>query len=369
MPRLRTRLSSLRPALCLAALASLSWSARADPVQIPVLVIATYETGSDRGDVPGELQYWAERENLDDSVAVPGLDHPLLSNGTGLYAMVCGTTSRCAVQIMALAADPRFDLRRTYLLVDGIAGGDPATVSLASAAWIRHVVDGNPAFEIDSREIPAAWPYGLVSFGALEPGKGPANIDSVPAAGASDNGTGGVGTVSFKLNPTLADWAYGLTKGIPIPDDGRMAASRARFRDYPAAQRPPFVLEGDSLAADRFWHGQRMAAWARDWVRLFTRGAGALAMSDCEDAGVCIAVQRLDRMGKVDFNRLMVLRVACNYVMPPPGVTPAAGLFTDTVSESGGIAYLPALDTCHRVGSVVTAELLRHWDQYRDRTP
>jgi purine nucleoside permease len=331
---------------------------RGAPIPIPVLVIATYETGSDRGDVPGELQYWVEREHLDSSIDVPGLDHPLLTNGSGLYAMVCGTTSRCALQIMALAADPRYDLRRTYFLLSGIAGADPKAASLACAAWIQTVVDGNPAFEIDSREIPTGWPYGLVAFGAKEPGKGSKNVDSVPAAGASDNGSGGVGTVAFRLNPRLVDWAYALTRAVAIPDDPAMRASRARFVQFPNAMRPPFVLEGDSLGADRFWHGAGMARWAEEWVSLYTRGSGRLTMSDCEDQGVCIAMRQLEKMGKADFNRLLILRTSCNFVIPPPGVTPSDGLFGNTISESGGIAYLPALESAFRVGDVVVNALL-----------
>jgi purine nucleoside permease len=125
------------------------------PVPIPVLVIATYETGKDRGDTPGELQFWAERQDLGREIKVPGVDHPLLTNGRGLYAMVSGTTSRCAVQIMALAADPQFDLTHTYFVLSGIGGGFPRVMSLASAVWVQRVVDDNPAFEIDSREIPS----------------------------------------------------------------------------------------------------------------------------------------------------------------------------------------------------------------------
>jgi purine nucleoside permease len=356
---------------CLAALALAALGAplRAAPTAIPVLIVTTYETGKDTGDVPGELQYWVEREHLDTVIPVPGVDHPLLTNGHGLYAMVCGTTSRCAVQIMALAADPRFDLRKTYIIEDGICGGDPAEVSLASAAWITRVVDANPAFEIDSREIPADWPYGLVAFGAEAPGKGSKNVDNVPAAGADENGSGGVGTVGFKLNPALAEWAFQLTKDVPLVDNPAMKASRDKFTQDPNARRPPFVTKGFALAGDRFWHGPRMLQWARDWVHLYTRNTGNFMMSDCEDAGVCLALQRLERMGKVDFSRLLVLRCACNYVTPPPGMTPADGLFSHTVSESGGIAYLPALESCYRVGSVVSAALLRDWAKYQDQEP
>src|ERR1039458_1164410 len=80
------------------ALLAIAWLSSAagvrgadSPVPVPVLVIATYETGKDRGDVPGELQFWSERQNLDQSIRVPGVDHPVLTNGKGLYAMVSGT--------------------------------------------------------------------------------------------------------------------------------------------------------------------------------------------------------------------------------------------------------------------------------------
>lgn len=362
--------SSLFPVL-LAGLAALLPAALAQgmPTAIPVLVITTYETGKDLGDVPGELQYWVEREHLDQSVKVPGLEHPLLTNGRGLYAMVSGTTSRCAVQLMALGTNPDFDLSHTYFLVSGIAGGDPATVSLGSAAWATYVVDANPAFEIDGREIPAAWPNGLVAFGATEPGKGSRDVDSVPAAGASEGGVGGVGTVAFRLNPALTEWAYQLTKDVPLADDEGMKTYRARFTAYPSAQRPPFVTKGVSLGGDRFWHGPLMADWARQWVKLYTRGRDVLAMSNCEDEGICVALQALARMQRVDFNRLLVLRTACNYVMPPPGITPAEGLFGSTIAESSGTGYLPALEADYKVGRVVTTALLKDWTKYRDQTP
>ena len=98
----------------LAVISLLAVRGAAAPTAIPVMVIATYETGKDRGDTPGEFQYWVERENLDQEIRVPGVDHAVLTNGKGLYGMVSGTSSRCAVQMMALAADPRFDLTHTY---------------------------------------------------------------------------------------------------------------------------------------------------------------------------------------------------------------------------------------------------------------
>ena len=47
-------------------------------------------------------------------------------------------------------------------MVAGIGGGDPADVSLGSAVWADHVVDGDLSYEIDARQIPADWPTGYV---------------------------------------------------------------------------------------------------------------------------------------------------------------------------------------------------------------
>ena len=278
--------------------------ARAEATERPkVLVIATYETGKDTGDVPGELQLWAEREHLDRSIQVPGIDHPILTNGKGLYAMISGTTSRCAVQMMALAMDPRFDLRHTYFLLSGIAGGDPASITVASAVWIRQVVDGDPVFELDHNDTPPTWPYGIVALGATGPNAVPPNVDSAPAAGVSDNGSGGVGRIAYRLNPSLTDWAFRLTKDVTLPDDTALAANRALYASFPNTQHKPNVLEGESLGADHFWSGPIMTQWARDWVRLYTRGTGTLAIADCEDQGIVLALNELARLGRADANR------------------------------------------------------------------
>ena len=334
--------------------------------QPKVLVIATYETGKDRGDTPGELQFWVERQNLDQAIQVPGIEHPILTNGKGLYAMISGTTSRCAVQMMALAMDPRFDLRHTYFLLSGIAGGDPATITLASAVWIRQVVDGDPVFELDHSDTPPSWPYGIIALGANEPNTVPANVDSAPAAGVSDNGSGGVGRIAYSLNPSLADWAYQLTKDVALPDNQALVADRALYTSFPNAMRKPRVLEGDSLAADHFWSGPVMTRWAEDWVRLYTRGTGSLAIADCEDQGIVLAMRELDRLGRVDLNRLLILRTASNFTVPPPGVSPAKYLLDDLATAPG---YLPALESNYQVGSVVVAALLKNWDKYENRTP
>ena len=57
---------------------------------------------------------------------------------------------------------------------------------------------------------------------------------------------------------------------------------------------------GDSLGTDHFWHGAILNKWAEDWVRLYTRGTGSMAIADCEDQGILLAMTKLGQLGKVD---------------------------------------------------------------------
>jgi purine nucleoside permease len=331
-----------------------------------VLVIATYETGKDTGDTPGELQYWVEREKLMNPIRVPGIEHPLLTNGRGLFAMVSGVTSRSALSLMALAMDPRFDLTHTYILLCGIAGADPKAATLGSGVWIREVLDGDPAYEIDSREIPAGWPYGTIPLGSEQPGKIPAGSSDAPAAGLTEESSGGVGRIVFTLHPSLVNWAYALTRNLHLADNQRMQKERERFAAYPEAVKPPSIIEGVSLGTDHFWHGVILTRWAEDWVTAYTHGKGRLAISDCEDQGIALAVDRLGQLGRVDRNRLLILRTASNFTLQPPGITAERSLFDGLVTSAG---YLPSLEAGYQAGSVVVHTLLEHWDLFKEHLP
>lgn len=120
------------------------------------------------------------------------------------------------------------------------------------------------------------------------------------------------------------------------------------------------------MGADHFWSGAIMTRWAEDWVRLYTHGEGALAIADCEDQGIALAIQQLNRMGRADAGRLLILRTASNFTLPPPGMAANKFLFDDLAHSPG---YLPALEANYRVGSVVVAALLKDWEKYKDHIP
>jgi purine nucleoside permease len=323
----------------------------AEPIRPRVIVVATFEVGADTGDRPGEFQFWVEREHLDGTLTVPGLDHPVRFNDRGVYGVVSGTTVRCGNQIMALGLDPRFDLTHSYWLINGIAGVNPHVASEGSAAWARHVIDGDIAYEIDPREAPADWPTGIMALGNKTPLTPPVIPDWAPKP------------MQWTLNPALVRWAFGLTKDVVLADSPPAQAHRALYAGFPAALKPPVVLLGDSFASCRYWHGAMMQRWAEDWTKLYTGGDGICAMSDMEDHGLAAALTRLGTMGRVDFQRVLFLRTGSNFTMPPTGQSAADSMVAE---YAGGV---PALEAAYRVGSPVVHALVQDWSRYEATPP
>jgi purine nucleoside permease len=314
------------------------------PIAVKVVVVTTFEIGADTGDKPGEFQYWVEREKLDQKIVVPGVTHPVLTNGQGMLGVVSGTTVRASNQIMALVLDPRFDFSKTYWLVNGIAGVDPADASLGSAAWARFVIDGDIAYEIDSREAAKEWPYAIIPIGAKKPNEIPKNEGWEPEA------------MIYEMNPALLARAFALTKDVALVDTPAMQAYRATYEGFPNAVKPPFVLIGDSFGSCRYWHGATMTLWTNDWAKLWTKGAGNFVMSDMEDQGIATALTLLTKMGKADFQRVLFLRTGSNYCMPAP----KQGVVQSMQAEYAGM--VPSIESAYRVGSVVVHDSLARWD-------
>ncbi len=317
-----------------------------------VVILTTFETGNDTGDEPGEFQYWVEREKLDHTIVVPGLQHLVRYNDAGVFGVVTGTCDRSGLGLMALGLDPRFDLTHTYWLTAAIAGVDAREASVGSAAWARWIVDGDNVNEIDGHDAPSDWPYGILAYGTHRP-------DEIPGKGDWSEKP-----MAFELDAPLVDWAYGLTRDVVLSDSPEAAKFRAAYTDQPVAQRPPFVLEGDTLGTARYWHGPALTRWAENWVRMYTGGRGHFVMTECEDQSMAYALYLLGKAGRVDPRRYLVLRTASNYSSPPPGTTVVESLLT---GEHTGTSL--ALESAYRVGSPVLHALLKDWDKYEQTMP
>lgn len=322
------------------------------PIAVKVVVVTMFEIGADTGDQAAEFQLWKERRNLDTVFDFPAYHDLHFDSENGVLVLVTGIgTARSAASVMMLGMDPRFDLRQAYWLVAGIAGVDPQDASIGSAVWAEYLVDGDLSHEIDPREMPQDWPYGYIARYTRKP--------------FDENKPEPTGEM-FRTNPELTEWAYQLTKDIELPDFESLRETRARYTAHSNARRPPFVLKGDNLAAMTFWHGAILNAWANDWVDYWSEGEGEFVTSAMEDTGTMQALTWLTRAGRADRDRLLVLRTASNYTMPPPGIDAA----TNLLAENEGYAGLEAsLESAFLLGSKVVDTLLANWDTYRERTP
>ena len=330
-------------------------SAVASPIPIKVVVVSMFEYGEITGDRPGEFQFWAERFPLEKSLPFPAGEFDLRLSEDGVLG-VCtgGGIANATASVMALGMDDRFDVSNAYWLVAGIAGADPEDLSLGSAAWAKFVIDGDLLIEIDAREIPDDWAYGIIPLG----GDKPAKVES-------DLSTGWTGdTIKFALNDSLVNWAYRLTRDVVIPESNGLVKFRAQFGGNPNAMKPPFVTIGDTLSSSTYWHGHHLNHWANDWVKLYSEQQGNFMTSNMEDSGTMTALHRLARVNKVDKDRVLILRTASNFTVPPPGKA-ATWSATAEYPDKGRAA----LEAAYRVGSVVVKELVANWDKYQNELP
>ncbi|MDA0978118.1 MAG: purine nucleoside permease, partial [Proteobacteria bacterium] len=165
-------------------------------------------------------------------------------------------------------------------------------------------------------------------------------------------------------NPELVQWAFQVSKTVEIPVGEETLAFGRQFSDTPNAMQPPFVTIGDTLSASTYWHGHKLNQWANDWVKLYSGGSGRFMTSNMEDSGTLTSIHRLARIGRVDAERVLVLRTASNFTVPPPGKS-AGWSATASYPERGR----PALEAAYRVGSKVVNALTANWKIYEDRLP
>ena len=169
--------------------------------------------------------------------------------------------------------------------------------------------------------------------------------------------------MAVELNQGLARWAFNMTKGVVIPDSPDLQKARALWNGFPNAQKPPFVLMGETLGSVRYWHGPSRTQWARDWVKLWTGGQGRFVMTNMESQSMAGAMAIAAQQGLIDPARVLVLRTASNPSTPPPGV----GVVASVGDEGPG--QLVAYEANYLVGAPVVHELLSGWDRYRDNVP
>ena len=81
-----------------------------------------------------------------------------------------------------------------------------------------------------------------------------------------------------------------------------------------------------------------------------------------EDTGTLLSLKFLAKAGRVDWQRILVLRAVSNFDQQPRGMSAADSLARQRIGAYS--AYLPSLEAAYTVGHTVVNELLTNWNQH-----
>jgi purine nucleoside permease len=320
-------------------------TAAAEPLAVKVLVINMFQL---------EAAPWVAALHPTREIAVPGLsgDYPLVRcNAEAVCQMTTGMGhANAAASVMALLYSGLFDLHRTYFLIAGIAGIDPARGSIGSVAWARYAVDVGIAHEIDARDLPRGWRDGYFGILTDAPDKKP-KLE--------------YRTEVYRLDEVLLQKALSLSHQIPLEDSDDVRAYRARYKASPANQ-PPQVTQCDTASGDTWWAGQRLGEHARHWTALLTDGEGIYCTTQQEDNATLNALTRGAHSGLLDLKRVAVLRSGSDFDRPYANQNALDGLRAQ-LALPGAIRI--ASGNLVRAGLPLVDAIAQHWDQWQGGVP
>ncbi|KPX47080.1 putative Purine nucleoside permease [Pseudomonas savastanoi pv. glycinea] len=249
----------------------------------------------------------------------------------------------------SLALSPQFDLRKTYFIVAGIAGINPHHGTLGTTAWAHYLVEFGTQWEVDSRDVPKDWPTGYLGINTKGPNEKPP-LDYK--------------TEVFELNPKLQAKAFALSQKVTLSESKESAAWRVKY-PYAPANQPPQVTQCDTLAGNTWFSGTRLSERAEVWTRLLTDGKGVYCTTQQEDNSTYEALLRASKAGKVDVNRLAVVRAGSDFDRPYPGYSEVDNLLK--YADQG--AFVPALENLYRTGNPLVQAIVGDWKNWEKGVP
>lgn len=289
--------------------------------------------------------------------------------------------------IVALWNTPGLDLTETYFLTTGVAGGNPKVVSTGSvtcqsntdkfrlplpvanqAVVARFSVQPSMQYEIDAREKPENFTTGYLPQGSTSP----------------DDDWGYIyDTEVFSVNTDLRDIAASFVDPAQLIDSLDAKAYRANYgvdEEFAAGTQPPSVVKCDVASSDTWFTGPLLANEVERRMKIWTNGSALYCTTAQEDGAVLAALLRGALAGKVDYNRIIVMRTSklslqpalkhdarltctvSDYDRPYPGQSVLQNLlFADTSS------YETSVTNIYIAGSAILKGLLREWSQLFQR--
>jgi purine nucleoside permease len=317
---------------------------RAAPIRPKLVIIAMFAP---------ERQVWLDTLGPWRQIPVTGLaaEYPAVHcNRAAVCVLTTGMGhTHAAASTMALVLARQFDLSRSYFLVAGIAGINPEWGTLGTTAWARYLVDFGLQWEIDAREIPSHWSTGYLGINTQDP---------------KDKPPPDYRTEVFRLNETLLQKAYALSRHVTLSDGPQAQAARAKFPGAPANQ-PPRVTQCDTVAGDTWFSGTALGQRATEWTRILTDGQGVYCTTQQEDNATFEALKRGAAAGRLDLQRVAVLRAGADFDRPYPGQSSADNLVN--YAQQGGFDI--ALRNLYLSGAPLVQAITTDWARWRLGVP
>ncbi|KAJ6467445.1 purine nucleoside permease [Mycena sanguinolenta] len=254
-----------------------------------------------------------------------------------------------AASVTALTLSPLVDLRKTYVLVAGVAGVNPKMATIGSVTFARYSVQVGLQYEIDARELPPGWGTGYFAQGTKEPGQFPEIL---------------YGTEVFEVNDALRRLASAVAKNAQLKDTYECEELRIGYRAstaLAAANSPPSIVLCDTVTSDTFWGGSLLATAFENTMKTFTNGSGVYCTAQQEDNAILAALHRASLVQRADFARIIIMRSASNFDRPPDGRSALESL------RGPSPGFAPALSNLYVAGVKVVELILGKWEDTFER--
>jgi purine nucleoside permease len=202
-----------------------------------------------------------------------------------------------AATITAVVLSGKFDLRKTYFMVGGIAGVNPKYGALGSVALSKYAIQVALQYEFDAREMPENFTTGYLPYGTFLPDQYPTTL---------------YGTEVMEVNEALRDVAYEYALKANLSTSEESASYGAKYAAkgpaYVAATRGPSVVKCDSATSDVYYSGTLLSEAFENTTTIWTNGSGLYCMSAQEDNATLEVMVRMAIEGLVDFARIIIMR-------------------------------------------------------------
>jgi purine nucleoside permease len=202
-----------------------------------------------------------------------------------------------ATSMMAFALSRKFDLRRTYFIISGIAGVNPKYATLGSVALARYTTQVTLQYEVDARSIPHDWPTGYIPYGRSRPLQYPLLA---------------YGTEVFEVNSNLLEAAFKMASNATLTDSRGAQEYRTKYAPmeevYQMAVGPPSLVKCDGTTSDAYFSGVRLAEAFENTTSIWTNGSATYCTSAQEENATLEVMLRAAIEGLVDFGRIIVMR-------------------------------------------------------------